>query len=365
METPIKIPFYAKLALIAVSVIAFAFTIYMGQRILLPIVYATIIAILLNPIVNLLLKWRFNKVIAISITVVFAVLLTIGLLYFISIQVSLFTETFPKLKEKFSESGTHFINWISHNFNIEESKINKWIKDTESSAISNMGGSIGQTLSTINSFLIVVVLLPVYLFMILFYKPLLLEFIHRLFKTSHQSEVLEVLNNSKKIIQSYLIGLLLEAVIIATLNSVGLLILGIDYAIILGVTGALLNVIPYIGGVIAIALPMIIAFVTKDSTSVILVFGVYIIIQFIDNHFIIPSIVASKVKINALVSVIVVIVGGALCGIPGMFLSIPVTAIIKVICDHIESLKPWGYLLGNTVPTKVLKIKFQKSKIKL
>jgi len=359
----IRIPFYAKIALISLSAFAMVLTIYIGQRVILPIIYATIIAILLNPVVNLLVQIRVNKTIAITIAVVSAILLTLGLLYFISLQVSLFSETYPKLKEKFSETSDASINWISIHFNIEISKINEWIEATKNSAINNMGGAIGQTLSTINSVLIVLVLLPGYLWMILFYKPLLLEFIHRLFKSVHQVAVFEVLNNSKKIIQSYLVGLLLEAVIIAALNSTGLLILGIDYAVILGVTGALLNVIPYIGGVIAIALPMIIAYVTNDASSAILVLGVYLLIQFIDNHFIIPSIVASKVKINALVSVIVVIVGGALCGIPGMFLSIPLTAIIKVICDHIESLKPWGYLLGNTVPTKIMKLKFPKNKI--
>ncbi len=364
MSEEIKIPFYAKFAFMAIEAFAFVYTMYIGQRIILPIIYATIIAILLNPIVNFQLRLKVNKTIAITIAVFLAILLTLALLYFISIQISLFTETYPKLKQKFGETSGQVINWVSANFNIKVSKINDWIAQSKDAAISNMGGAIGQTLSTINSFLIVVVLLPVYLWMILFYKPLLLEFIHRLFKTSYQAAVFEVMNSSKKIIQSYLIGLLLEAVIIATLNSVGLLILGIDYAVILGVTGALLNVIPYIGGVIAIALPMIIAYVTKDSTSAILVFGVYIIIQFIDNHFIIPSVVASKVKLNALVSVIVVITGGALCGIPGMFISIPLTAILKVICDHIDLLKPWGYLLGNIVPTKIMKIKFQKIKIK-
>ena len=97
---------------------------------------------------------------------------------------------------------------------------------------------------------------------------------------------------------------------------------------------------------------MVIAFVTKDSiTYPLLVFGVYMFIQFIDNHLVIPRIVASRVQINALVSVIVVLIGGALWGVAGMFLSIPLTAIIKVICDHIEPLKAWGFLLGNTVPT--------------
>jgi len=97
---------------------------------------------------------------------------------------------------------------------------------------------------------------------------------------------------------------------------------------------------------------MIMAFVTKNSLSYpLLVFAIYIFIQFIDNHYVVPKIVASRVKINALISIIVVLIGGAIWGIPGMFLSIPLTAIIKVIFDHIEPLKPMGFLLGNIVPT--------------
>jgi predicted PurR-regulated permease PerM len=195
-------------------------------------------------------------------------------------------------------------------------------------------------------------LLPVYLFMILFYKPLLLEFIHKLFKPEHHAAVTEVLSSTKKITQSYLVGLFFEMLIMATLQSSVLLLIGIDYAIILGIIGAIVNIIPYIGGIVAILLPMIIAYVTKDTlTYPLLVFLSYILIQFIDNHYIIPKIVASRVQINALISVIVVLVGGALWGIPGMFLSIPLTAILKVIFDHIEPLKPWGFLLGNIVPT--------------
>jgi predicted PurR-regulated permease PerM len=365
MNTTIKFPFYAKFAFIAVGVFAFIFTMYIGQHIILPLIYATIIAILLNPLVNFLARKKINRILAIFISVVLAILVMASILYFISVQITLFSETYPALKEKFNVSSAQLIQWTSEHFNIKTSKINAWIKETQNDAINNMGGAIGQTLSTLNSFLIVAVLLPVYLFMILFYKDLLLEFIRKLFISALHVAVFEILINSKKIIQSYLIGLLVEAIIVATLNSIGLLFLGIDYAIILGITGALLNVIPYIGGVVAIALPMIIAFVTKESSSyAILVLGVYLLIQFIDNHFIIPRIVASKVKINALISIIVVLVGGAVWGIPGMFLSIPLTAIVKVVFDHIESLKPWAFLLGNIVPTESkLKFDFIKRKI--
>ncbi len=130
-----------------------------------------------------------------------------------------------------------------------------------------------------------------------------------------------------------------------------LLVLGIQYALLLGIIGALLNVIPYIGGIVAVALPMMIAIATKSSAWYALyVLGLYYFIQLIDNHYIIPIIVASKVRINALFAIIVVLVGNALWGISGMFLSIPLLAIVKLICDHIDPLKPWGFLLGDTMP---------------
>lgn len=163
----------------------------------------------------------------------------------------------------------------------------------------------------------------------------------------------DILNQTKTAIQSYMVGLLLEALIVAVLNSTALLILGVDYAILLGVIGAILNMIPYLGGIIAIALPVLMATVTKDGFSTQLgVIIAYAIIQFIDNNILVPRIVSSKVEINALFSILVVLLGNALWGVPGMFLSIPAVAILKIIFDRIEDLKPWGKLLGDEVPTK-------------
>ena len=123
--------------------------------------------------------------------------------------------------------------------------------------------------------------------------------------------------------------------------------------------------IPYLGGIVAVALPMMVALVTKDSPMYALyVMIAYYLIQLFDNNYIVPVIVASKVKINAIFSIIVVIAGNALWGIPGMFLSIPILAIVKLICDHIEPLKPWGYLLGDTMPP-LLEINKILKKIKI
>jgi predicted PurR-regulated permease PerM len=350
METSFKIPFYARAALIFISAFAFVFTLHIGRDIILPLLYATIIAILLNPLVNYLMRKKVHKLIAISFAVLLSIFVAIGFLYILSTQLSMFSETYPQLKQKFNATSIELVQWISEKFNIRVSRINAWTKETQSEAINDF--AIGDTLLEAGEMIMVSMLLPVYLFMILYYKPLLLEFIRRLFKSEHQITVSSVLESSKNIIQTYLVGLFFELIIVAILNSAGLLLLGIEYAIILGVMGAVLNLIPYIGGIIAIALPMAIAFVTKDSlTYPVLVFFVYLFIQFIDNNFIVPKIVAARVQINALISVIAVLIGGALWGISGMFLSIPVIAILKVVFDHIESLKPWGYLLGDIVPT--------------
>ena len=364
MDT-LKLPFYVKAAFVFIGSYAFIYALYIGQNIIVPIVYATIIAVLLNPFVNFLVNRKIHKVVAISMAVALVLVITACLVYFVSTQVYMFSDAYPQLKAKTEAVSDQAIQWISGYFNIKVEKINTWIKNTKDVAFNDAGLMVGQTLLSLGSTFFVLLLLPVYLFMILYYKSMLLEFIRKLFKSVHRNAVVEVLDGTKGIIQSYLVGLLIEFMIVAIMNSVGLFILGIDYAILLGILGALLNIIPYFGGVIGTALPMIIAFVTKDSiSSPLLVLGVYILIQFIDNNYLIPSIVGSKVKINALVSIIVVLIGGALWGISGMFLSIPLTAILKVVFDHIESLKPWGFLLGNIVTLKKNPLSNLKNRIR-
>jgi len=350
MKLDFKIPFYAKVALIFIGLFAFISMLCIAQRIIVPVIYSTIIAVVLSPVVDFFVRKKMNRIAAIAITLMLAISATILFVMLLCTQIMQFSDSFDKVIVSFKHIVDETAVWVSTTFNISPKKINMWIAVKNAEMLNTTMSIVGQTIINTGSVLIILVLIPVYIFMILFYQPLLLEFIHRLFSANKHADVNEVLTATKKIIRSYLVGLLIEGFIVATLNSVSLLIIGLDYAILLGLIGAILNVIPYIGGVIAVGLPMILAVVTKSPTYALLVLGAYILIQFIDNHYLIPKVVASKVQINALVSVIVVLLGGALWGIPGMFISIPLTAIIKVIFDHIEPLKPWGFLLGNNVP---------------
>ena len=154
---------------------------------------------------------------------------------------------------------------------------------------------------------------------------------------------------------------MIETTIVCVLNSVALLIIGVPSAIVIGVIGGILNILPYIGGIIAIALPVLMVTVTHNGFSgQLLVIASYLVIQFIDNNILVPRIVSKKVQINALMSILVVLLGGALWGVSGMFLSIPLIGVLKIIFDRVDELKPYGKLLGDEVPTEHVGVVWQK-----
>ena len=260
---------------------------------------------------------------------------------------------------KFNELLSHCTVLTSEYLHVPIEKINQYIADEKADLTLHSSSLIGNSLSTMGGAMESIILTPVYIFMILYYQPHLLEFIHKIFDTANDIKLSEILGQTKIIIHGYLRGLFIEFIIISILNTVGLMIMGIHYAVIFGILAAVLNVIPLIGGFIGIAVYIMIVMMVKTPIYIIYVLVMYSVIQFIDNHYIIPKIVGSKVKINALICVIAVIAGDALWGIPGMFLAIPLTAIIKLVLDHIDSLKPWGFLLGDGVsPHEKIKFKF-------
>jgi predicted PurR-regulated permease PerM len=342
-----KFPFYFRSTLTLFGIILFVFVLYTLRGIMVPLAFALMISILLNPLVNKLQQKKINRIVAITISLLAAIILVAGLMVFISAQIARFTENMPVLQQKFSEMFHQLQLWLQRNYSLSLSKQSELISETGES----LKPFIGQTLGSVLGALSVIVLLPIYIFLMLFYKTLMLNFLYEIFAEKNSNQVSNVLKETKNAIQSYMVGLLLEAIIVAILNSTALLILGVPYAILLGVIGALLNVLPYIGGIIAIALPVLIATITKDGYSTqIGVIIAYAIIQFIDNNILVPRIVSSKVKINALVSLVIVLLGGAVWGVSGMFLSIPFIAVLKIIFDRVDSLRPWGKLLGDEIP---------------
>lgn len=341
-------PFYIKSTVILFGLVLLSYSLLNLRDILAPIAFSLIIAILLNPIVNKLQKKKVGKVVSVTIALTFALICIAGLLYFFSAQFMKFGKNLPQLKATFNAHFLQVQNWIAAKFNMPVANQQKSIHDALHSSQALLGKTLGGALGIIGFF----VLIPIYVFLLLFYKTLIINFLHETFAEENTSQVSEILSETKAAIQSYMVGLLLEALVVAVLNSVALLIIGVPYAILLGVLGALLNMLPYIGGIVAILLPVLMAAVTLDGlTAPVAIVVAYSVIQFIDNNFLVPFLVSSRVKINAFFSIVVVLLGGALWGVSGMFLSIPFVAIIKIVFDRVPETKPWGKLLGSDIPT--------------
>ena len=347
-----KIPSYIKATYILLGLIALSIILYYGQSIIVPLIGSLLIAILLNPIVNILTKIRINRVIGISIILTIFTAIFILIILLLTNQFSSFVNSLPILIDKFYQTLNKSVLSISSRFSISTDTINNFIEESKVDLITTTKSLIGPTISSIGGVIFTFLLIPVYVFLILYYKKLLLDFIKNIFGKENKTEVNKILNSTKLIVQRYLVALIFEAIIIAILNISALLILDVQYAIIVGIIGALLNMIPYIGGIVSTAIPMAIVLATKDSFNyTFYVLIAYLIIQFIDNNLVLPKLVASRVSVNALISVIVVIIGGEIWGVTGMFLSIPLTAIGKTIFDNVITLKPLGLLLGDIEET--------------
>jgi predicted PurR-regulated permease PerM len=360
------LPSYAKACINLFFIFLLATIIYIGKEIVIPLAFSLLISVLLLPLNNFLERKKINRVFSIIISLILTVIFCIAIVYFLTSQLVSFTQDIPAIQKQLIHHSTVIQSWVTDHFNITKNAQAVIVTDAKEN-IKN-SGFIGDTFLSLTQILALFVLIPVYTFLLLYYRDMIYTFFIRVFKAEHTEKVKDVLKESRYIVQGYMLGLVVEMGIIATINSLGFIILGIQYAIFLGVLAAILNVIPYIGMLIASVFCALVTLSTSNNiTDVIGVIVILTVVQFIDNNIIMPKVVSSRVKINALITILGVFVGGSLVGISGMFLSIPTIAILKVIFDRVDSLKPWGLLLGDEItgkkPMKIFKQKTITKKV--
>jgi predicted PurR-regulated permease PerM len=332
-----------------VGILSLGYLTVIGKEILCPLVFGFLFAILLLPLCRFFeTKIKLRRGAASALSVVILLLAIALLLYVIGSQLTSITQDWPVFKAQLTESLHHIHQWISQKFHVDLAKQMAYINSTANSIASHSTSMIGATVLSLSSLLLFIIFILIDTFFLLFYRRLFLKFMIRSFREENSSVVLDISEQIQFIIRKYILGLLLEMLIVASVCCVVFLILGLKYAILLGLITGLFNIIPYIGIYTALLINIIITFATGASGSIILLVLITVIaMHLIDSNILLPVIVGSKVKINAFITLIGVVVGEQLWGIPGMFLSIPVIAIAKIIFDRIESMQPWGMLLGH------------------
>jgi predicted PurR-regulated permease PerM len=352
MTNPSTYPFSFRLAAALISIALILGLLSVATDVFIPLTLAFLFAILLRPMVAFLqVRLRFHLVLAVSVAVIFGLGLTSALVYYISMQVGSIASDWMNIKVNLLENYRHLQQWVEWKFGISFLEQNQFLKTATKDSIAEGKSLLGSTLNSFTGTLLNAVLVPFYTFLLLLHRNLLIVFLLKLFSNQPQERIHRILSKVKKAVQSFLVGTLMEMGIVSVMTSAGLMIIGMHYAILLGILTGILNLIPYIGILVATLLTLAATLTGKADLSI--VFGVVIvngIIHLFDANVLVPLVVSSKVKMNAFISVLLIILGSHLAGVAGMFLAIPIAGILKIVFDEVEGLEPWGFLMGDSIP---------------
>lgn len=357
------LPFIAKFAFALIAVTILVYWLMVLHDILVPLFIAVILSMSIFPVANWLENKGLGRVWAVTLTLILFTIIAGSIIWLASTQISSFGEMLPQLQIKFLDWGNKIQLWAENTFHIARKAQIAKLRQYGNGILSSGGTVFTTALSTTGNVLGNMLLIPIYMFFLLYYRDFFKMFFYKLFEKTSRTKIDAVLTKIYAAVHSYLTGLVTVTLIVGTLNTIGLLALGIDYAVFFGFLAAALLVIPFIGILMGSILPIIVALITKDSPMYAVgTAGVFLFVQFLEGNFITPQIVGSKISINGMVAIIALLLGSALWGISGMALSLPTIAILKVIFDNVDELKPYGYLMGEPDHDKLLELKKRKMK---
>ncbi|MET3730751.1 AI-2E family transporter [Moheibacter stercoris] len=328
---------------------------YTLQSIIIPILFSIIFSVLMLPIAERLEKWGINRAMASIFTLLILIIFFVGIGYLIISQTINIGQDASDIVNKIKSLGIRILEWTSDKFNMSQNELVNRAEAELANSASSIGGYVTSIINSIGNSLSFGILVPLMIFFFLYYREFFKEFFFRVFSSTPKEEIENVLSKIYDVLQNYLVGLLTVMGIVAALNTIGLMILGIDYAWFFGVLAALLTIFPYIGIFIGSLVPALFALATKDSAwyaaGVILWFQA---VQTLEGNFITPKVVGGKANLNPLVSLLSFFLGGMLFGIAGMILALPLMAILKVVFDSIPETKAYGFLLSEPDDSYIL-----------
>lgn len=342
-----KKPYSYELASSLLTLILIIAILYFLQSVLVPLMFSILIAISLFPVARFLEKFNINRAISSILSVILAIVVISALIWFIIHQVIVIGHNGTDLQDRFFTIFNTIQQWATAKFGVEPGDLTQKFKELSNKALSNAGTYLTAAFGSVGGILAGLIIVPLFSFFLLYYRDFFREFFFHAFKSTPQDKVHETLNKIYIVVQSYLLGLVTVMAIVAILNTVGLMILGVEYAWFFGTLASLLMLLPYIGIAIGSILPALFALATKDTYwYAVGVVAWFQIVQFLEGNLITPNIVGGKVSINPLMAVIAILLGGMLFGLAGLILALPLTAVIKVLFDAIPSMKAFGFLIG-------------------
>lgn len=321
---------------------------YFGKTLFIPLAFAMLISFILYPACIWLEKKGTNPTLAIAISMLALLLFFACIISLFIIQVKGFLGEWNALKSSLFNSMEKVSNFLSLHLNISSERQKLILKNISVNTGSQVIPFLKITAWSFSVSIVIAVIIPVFSILILHYRKMLTGVLYSLFPPEKKKSIRAVLQESVHAYNNFIKGMLLVYLIVGILNSIGLAIIGIPHPVLFGFIASILTFIPYIGIMIASLLPIAVSWVTFNSAlyplGVILVFS---IVQLLEAYIIFPFAVSSRLKINTLAILVIIIGGGILWGAAGMILFIPIFSIIKLIAERTKSLKNLSRLLSS------------------
>lgn len=324
-----------------------------GKGILVPWAFAFTFTLLLLPFCNFFERLLKRGIISVILAMLSAFLPLLGIVLFFSWQLANLGADLPDISAKIQQSINDLFVWTNERFGLTRAEGTNWLKQNVSSVLKAPTKLISEGITISGTFLVNTFLVFLYTFFLLWFRKDLRQFLAIQFKKADRKAGQEMIGRIARMVRSYTFGLLQVIGILAILNSLGLWIIGIDYPLLWGTLAAFLAIIPYIGTTLGGLLPFLYAIATTNTYwQPIAIVAYYQLIQQLEGNFITPYVIGSNVKINPLVAILSLLIGGAIWGIAGLILSLPFAAILRIILSYLPPLKPIAALMSDEIEKK-------------
>jgi predicted PurR-regulated permease PerM len=340
---------FQKLFFAIATVFAFFAILILAKSILIPLGFALLISFMLYPMVKKLESWGMNKILTAFLSIFTVILIIGGGIFLFSTQIVDLSKEFSHFQDKIILAFTDTTLYINKNVNfvpnLEKNELSNRIKDWLN---ESTGSLIKQTFSNTANFLAGLLATIIFTFLFLIYRKGLIKAFSVFSPEDKRGKVVNMYKSVQQVGQKYLFGMVILIIVIGLANSVGLLIIGIDNPFLFGFLGAILAIIPYIGTVLGAIIPVLYAFIAYGSMWMTIAVAVlFWVVQLVSDNFLSPKIVGESININALTAILSLIIGAVVWGIAGMILFLPFAAMLKIVCEEYEELKPIALLIGN------------------
>jgi predicted PurR-regulated permease PerM len=326
---------YLQIILISAAILYFA------KILLIPLFFGLLVAIVMYPVCKWFEKFGWNKSLAITACLLIVTIIFAALVALLVWQVKLFSKDAPAILNRLENGAVYFQNWLKESMGLSVLTEIDWKK--------NIVGLLSGTLQTTFNTLFILFLTPVFTALFMYHRKIFVQYLRISIPIKYSQKLDAILQQTINTYFNYIKGMLLVYLIVGILNSIGLLALGVNHAVLFGMLCAIMTIIPYIGIVISALLPISVVWMqTENIWYPVGVVGVFSFVQYLEANVIFPKVVGTQLHVSTLSMLVAILAGGIIWGTIGMVLFIPFVAILKIISDHIEEWKPINLLLSRT-----------------